>query len=195
MSSTSLFFTSGAGASELNDLADVTISGTPSDNDALAYDTATGKFIPQTISGGGGASVLNDLTDVTITGTPNAGEILRYDGGTSSFVNETEVSVTPSGDLLLNSGDLKFDASGQSINPSDGTADEVKDITSASRQVTDTSVDLVIQDSIPQDIFAIDKTNSQVVVGDTPPTGVTGLFYVNGQTTTSAIAVLDGGAL
>jgi len=184
------------GATELNELTDVTISGTPNDNDALAYDTATGKFIPQALAGGGGVSVLNDLTDVTITGTPDGGSILTYDSTSSVFVNNPDVTVVGAGaDLALSTGDIKFDGTGQELNPGDGLPDAVKDITSASRQVTDTTVDLVIQDGLSQDIFAIDKTNSQVVVGDTPPTGVTGLFYVNGQTTTSGIAVIDGGGL
>ncbi len=47
----------GAITLSLSDMDDVVISGTPSDNQALAWDTATGKFIPQTISGGSGGSV------------------------------------------------------------------------------------------------------------------------------------------
>lgn len=185
----------GAGATSLNELTDVTISGTPNDNDALAYDTASGKFIPQALGGGGGgATVLNDLTDVTITGTPATGEILAHNGTT--FVNTNQVEINPSTGLVsLFAGNLNFDGTGQQINPADGSPDQVKDITSASRQVTDTSVDLVITDSSATPMLAVDKTGGQVIIGDNPGTGVTSLFYVNGQTTTNGISVLDQGAL
>jgi hypothetical protein len=52
------------GARVLNDLSDVVITSTPTDNQALAYDTATGKWIPQTISGGGTTSPLTTKGDV-----------------------------------------------------------------------------------------------------------------------------------
>ncbi len=46
----------------LNDLQDVVLTSTPSDNQALAYDTATGKWIPQTLAGGGGGGTWGSIT-------------------------------------------------------------------------------------------------------------------------------------
>lgn len=70
---------SGGGAAELNDLTDVTISGTPDDNDILGYNLGTSLWVPQTAAElglseighthpGSGVSELDDLTDVDLTG-------------------------------------------------------------------------------------------------------------------------------
>lgn len=68
---------SGATVSGLNltNLSDVTIT-TPSEGQALVYDSASGEWINETP-----ASTLPDLTDVTITSAVD-GEVLTYNSGT-----------------------------------------------------------------------------------------------------------------
>ena len=101
------------GATDLDDLTDVTITGTPGAGEVLINNATTGQFVNSTLtagtnvtiteadgsitiaSTGGGAADLDDLTDVTITGTPGNGEMLisQTDG---TFVNTT-LTAGPSG--------------------------------------------------------------------------------------------------
>ena len=101
------------GATDLDDLTDVTITGTPGAGEVLINNATTGQFVNSTLtagtnvtiteadgsitiaSTGGGAADLDDLTDVTITGTPGNGELLisQTDG---TFVNTT-LTAGPSG--------------------------------------------------------------------------------------------------
>ena len=63
----------------LDDLSDVVITGTPSNNQVLKYDTGTSKWINGTSSGS--VASLDDLSDVSIdAGALVAGQILRYNG-------------------------------------------------------------------------------------------------------------------
>ncbi len=122
----------GGGASDLDDLTDVTITGTPGAGEVLINNATTGQFVNSTLtagtnvtiteadgsitidSTGGGAADLDDLTDVTITGTPGNGEILisQTDG---TFVNTT-LTAGPSGFVRITN------ASGQvTIGAGDGT--------------------------------------------------------------------------
>jgi hypothetical protein len=95
--------TSNPHSTALSGLTDTTI-GSPTDNQALAWDVATGKWIPQTISGGGGGNdyvvsgsfntgsgvvTLNTLTGDTVTYGIN-GKYLDLTGGTMS--NQTLVT-------------------------------------------------------------------------------------------------------
>lgn len=66
---------------DLTDLNDVVIT-TPSDGQALVYDSSSGDWVNETP-----ASTVDSLTDTTIT-TPSDEDILRYDSGTSKWVNE-----------------------------------------------------------------------------------------------------------
>lgn len=66
----------GGGIAVLDDLSDVVITGTPADNEVVAYDTATGKFINQTPAGGGGT---NELLDGTAHTDTLAGTVVRGD--------------------------------------------------------------------------------------------------------------------
>ncbi len=76
---------SGAGASNLDDLLDVNAPA-PTDNQALTWDTATSRWIAETLAGG--VTAINDLSDVTIT-TVADNQILRYDSGGAIWQNET----------------------------------------------------------------------------------------------------------
>ena len=71
------------GATDLNSLSDVTITGSP----------GSGQFLKYTGSGWenstGSVGNLTDLTDVVITGTPNAGDTVQWDAGTSKWINGT----------------------------------------------------------------------------------------------------------
>lgn len=68
------------GTKKLAELDEVSITSTPSDNQALAYDTATGKWIPQTISGGGGGAVdsVNTQTGVVVLDQDDIGDGTTY---------------------------------------------------------------------------------------------------------------------
>lgn len=64
-----------SGASILNDLTDVNILS-PSDGQALVYDSGTSKWIPQTLSGSAGTSFYNPSTLVALVAisSPNTGD-------------------------------------------------------------------------------------------------------------------------
>lgn len=74
----------------LSELTDTAISS-PSDGDALVYDSTSGKWV-----NGGVASDIGDLNDVDIT-TPTDGQVLSYDATNQEWVNAdagSDVSVT-----------------------------------------------------------------------------------------------------
>lgn len=66
---------SGGGASDIDDLNDVTISN-PADGQVLKYNSASSKW-ENGAGGGGGASTLSDLTDTAIN-MPTIGQVLAY---------------------------------------------------------------------------------------------------------------------
>lgn len=92
----------------LDDLTDVTITGTPADNEVLAYNTGSGDWINQTAgeaglvaSGDNVSTLVNDagylttvalgnISDVVITSVAD-GEILAYDSGSGDWINQTTV--------------------------------------------------------------------------------------------------------
>jgi hypothetical protein len=87
-----------ASARLIDGLGDVTIDGTPADNELLAFDTASGEWINQTAAEaglGGGVTDLGDLADVTDTSAA-AGWFLRSDGATSWV---TQLGITSRGDI------------------------------------------------------------------------------------------------
>lgn len=75
------------GATALSGLSDVDTTTTPpTDQQALIYDQATGKWVPGDVASGGGgggsATSLGELSDVDLsTGTPNEGDVLTYHNG------------------------------------------------------------------------------------------------------------------
>ena len=77
----------GGGATDLNDLADVVITGTPTNGQVLKYN-GTNWVNGTDSTGGGGAGALDDLTDVVITGTPTNGQVLKFNG--TNWVNGTD---------------------------------------------------------------------------------------------------------
>jgi hypothetical protein len=79
----------GGGASNLDDLGDVVITGTPSNGQVLKYN-GTNWVNGTDSTGGGGATALDGLTDVIITGTPTTGQVLKYDG--TNWVNGTDAT-------------------------------------------------------------------------------------------------------
>ena len=77
----------GGSADSLGDLSDVTISGTPADNEILGYDSGTGEWINQTAAELGiSVDSLDDIGDVTITSV-GAGELIKWNG--SAWINNT----------------------------------------------------------------------------------------------------------
>lgn len=88
------------GAKYLNDLEDVVINSTPSDNQALSYDSASGKWIPQTISGSGSGIVETIVagTNITVDATDPANPIVSATGGGSiSDGDKGDITVSSSG--------------------------------------------------------------------------------------------------
>lgn len=77
----------GGGASNLDDLGDVVITGSPTNGQVLKFD-GTNWVNGTDSTGGGGATALDGLTDVIITGTPTTGQVLKYDG--TNWVNGTD---------------------------------------------------------------------------------------------------------
>jgi hypothetical protein len=72
---------------DLNDIANVVITGTPTNGQVLKYDTVTSKWI-----NGADANTItsiNDIGDVVITGTPTDGQVLKYETATDKWINAT----------------------------------------------------------------------------------------------------------
>lgn len=100
---------SGGGASDLDDLTDVTISN-PADGQVLKYNSASEKW-ENGAGGGGGASTMSDLTDTAIA-SPTTGQILQY----SSVNKWTNVSLPSVGDLDdLSDVTISTPSSGQAL--------------------------------------------------------------------------------
>jgi hypothetical protein len=101
----------------LDNLNDVTIT-TPTDGQALVFDSASGDWINETP-----ASTVDSLTDTTIT-TPANDESLVYDTATSKWINNKRVINTdgdpgtkiyvgttdPDGTYTLQAGDIWIEA-------------------------------------------------------------------------------------
>jgi hypothetical protein len=87
------------GATSLDELTDVSVSGgdSPTDAQALLYDAGTATWKPGDVaSGGGGGSIesLQDITDVDNT-SPQNGEVLQWDSATESWVPSSIPAFTP----------------------------------------------------------------------------------------------------
>jgi hypothetical protein len=98
--------TGAGGATDLDGLSDVTITGTPGAGELLINNATTGDFVNATLTAGanvtitegdgsitiassaGGATDLDGLSDVTITGTPGDGELLIAETS-GTYVNTT----------------------------------------------------------------------------------------------------------
>ena len=93
----------------VDSLSNVVITGTPTDGQALVWDTTTSKWVNETVSA---VSDITSLTDVEIDGTPADNEVLAYDSGAGGWKNQTatEAGLLTSSDLAnyapLNSPEL-----------------------------------------------------------------------------------------
>ena len=72
---------------DLDDLQGVTISGTPSDNEVLAYDSATGMWIPQASVGDNQNAFSNILVGATTISADTPTDTLQIVGGTGILVS------------------------------------------------------------------------------------------------------------
>ncbi|CAB5221876.1 hypothetical protein UFOVP359_113 [uncultured Caudovirales phage] len=107
----------------INSLSNVVITGTPTDGQALVWDTTTSKWVNETVSAG--SSTIDGLTDVTITGTPADNNVLAYDTATSQWINQTAPAAglldtsataqTKAGDLTI-TGNLTVNGTTTTIN-------------------------------------------------------------------------------
>jgi hypothetical protein len=76
----------------LNDIGDVTITGTPADNELLAYDTTTGAFINQTASEAG-VQPYNSALDTYVTYALSAFELAQLGNIDSYSITGTHWSI------------------------------------------------------------------------------------------------------
>ena len=99
----------GGGASNLNDLGDVVITGTPLPGQVLKYDSVTSKWINDADSVSNDIFI-DDLSDVVITGTPVDGDVLTWNNALALWVNGsppatyTDQEATDAVGLALNNG-------------------------------------------------------------------------------------------
>ena len=75
----------GGGASNLDDLGDVVITGSPTNGQVLKFN---GTNWVNGDDAGSAATPLDGLSDVVITGTPTTGQVLKFDG--TNWVNGTD---------------------------------------------------------------------------------------------------------
>jgi hypothetical protein len=86
-----------SGATELDELTDVSVSGNdaPADGQALVYEAATGLWKPADVaSGGGSIDSIQDIADVSPT-SPQNGEVLQWDSATERWVPASIPAFTP----------------------------------------------------------------------------------------------------
>ena len=76
------------GATDLQSLSDVTITGSPGSGQFLRYTGSGWENSTGTVGN------LTDLTDVVITGTPAANSVVKWDTGTSKWINAALPAVT-----------------------------------------------------------------------------------------------------
>jgi hypothetical protein len=106
----------------VDSLSNVVITGTPTDGQALVWDTTTSKWINETVSA---VTDISSLTDVTISGTIADNEVLAYDTATSQWINQTTAEAglldtsataqTKTGDLTI-TGNLTVNGTTTTIN-------------------------------------------------------------------------------
>jgi len=119
------------GASTLNDLTDVTLSG-PGADQVLKYDTLTNKWINGTAPAP--SIALDGLSDVTTT-TPSNGQALIYNGSTFQWENQTissgggdlvdDTSPQLGGDLDVNGNKIVSVSDGNIVIEPNGTGQTV----------------------------------------------------------------------
>jgi hypothetical protein len=146
---------------ELNDLAGVVITGTPADNELLAYDTASGDWINQTAAEAGLATAghvhaFDDLSDVDLTGAAE-GDYVRRSAGDWVDVGIDQILT----DLLT------VDGSGSGLD-----ADLLDGLDS-------TDLALVAHTHLEADITDLGSYLENIVEDTTPQLG--GMLDVNGQ--------------
>jgi len=123
---------SGGGSSTLDGLTDVTITGTPADNNVLAYDTSTSQWINQTAPAAGlldtSATSQTKAGDLTITGNLTV-------NGTTTTINSTAINVNNQVIFEGSTAD-NFETTLTAINP---TADNTISLPNASGTIALTS--------------------------------------------------------
>jgi len=96
----------------IDDIADVN-APSPTDDQALAYDTATSKWIPQTLSGSGSGSItytknlIADTSEVTVGNTAVSTKIYEYTVPANTLSTDKILRVTVTGTYINNSGATK----------------------------------------------------------------------------------------
>jgi hypothetical protein len=133
----------GEGASNLDDLGDVVITGTPTTGQVLKFDGTNWVNGTDATSEGGGASTLDGLTDVVITGPVTNGQVLKYDSGTSSWVNGTDATVVDTNTTYSLSATEVSGGANIALTGSDVTTDNLKLIAGSNVTITRTDVDTI----------------------------------------------------
>lgn len=123
------------GATTLDGLTDVS-TPSPSNGQALIYNTSTSQWEAQTISSGSGATDLNGLNDVTLSGTLD-NQILRYDLASTQWKNETLTKDDIGLSNVDNTSDANKPVSSDTQTALDGKASSIH--THVSTDVTDFS--------------------------------------------------------
>lgn len=86
-----------SGATELDELTDVSVAGdnAPADGQALVYDAADGLWKPSDVATSGGTvDSIQDITDVSNT-SPQNGEVLQWDSASETWVPASIPAFTP----------------------------------------------------------------------------------------------------
>lgn len=136
------------GATTLDELTDVS-AASPTNGQALVYNSTSSQWEAQTLSSGGGATDLNGLNDVTLS-SPSTGQVLKY--GTTqwenSSLNKSDVGLSN----VDNTSDLNKPISTATQLGLDGKANVVhthisSDITDFSESVDDRVSSLLVAGS------------------------------------------------
>lgn len=148
----------------LDSLSNVVITGTPTDGQAIVWDTATSKWVNETVSGGGGASYPDQ--------TGNDGKFLQTNSGSVSWQN-----VDFTGYLTESSASLTYQPIGSYLTP---TTSEQVNITNTTVSTSPTTGALVVSGGVGID-GDLHVSNDIHIEGDINVTGsISGsLTYIN----------------
>jgi len=169
----------GGGSSTLSGLSDV--SGSATDGQVLQYDSASGNWVPNTLSGTGGDITAVFTSDEGITGGASSGNVvLELDPGDGISVSSTGINLNTGSTHFVNAVQALSDTSIFTLTGSDYATTNNIQITGSLTLQLDTSVDELAIYSGSEKKFSI--TNEGILRLTTQsgePTVVKGGMYLD----------------
>lgn len=169
----------GGGSSTLSGLSDV--SGSATDGQVLQYDSASGNWVPNTLSGTGGDITAVFTSDEGIIGGASSGNVvLELVGGSGITVNNTGINVNTGSTHFINAVQNLSDTSIFALTGSDYSTTNNLQITGSLTLQLDTAGDTLAIYSGSDKKFSITNEGIlRLVTQSSTPTAVEGGMYLD----------------